>query len=192
MWDTSNVPRHLILNVSWAALAVVSLCLVAACGPNADRNKAAGGPATSAAAPTSGPDQVINVSDLPHLKGGLWQMALNNGAGRPATSTSCLSGKTSAMKMPKECAQFTIKRTFLGAIVMDMSCATPDYTMVMHMEGTGDFQRSMASDTTMTMTMKGQPAPRVTKTHVDAHYIGPCSPGQKPDDAPDTSSSAPG
>ena len=179
MWDTSNVPRHLILNVSWTALAVGSLCLVAACGP-----------AASAAAPTSGPDRVISVSDLPHLKGGLWQMAIHNVDGRGATSTSCLSGKTSAMAMAEECAQFTIKRTFLGAIVMDMTCAAPDYTMVIHSVGSGDFQRSMVSDTNM--TMKGQPAPRITNTHVDAHYIGPCSPGQRPDDAPDAGSSAPG
>jgi hypothetical protein len=68
---------------------------------------------------------------------------------------------------------------------MDMNCATPDFTMVMHSDATGDFQNSMSSDATMTMSMKGG-APQTSKMHSEAHYIGPCPPGQTPDDAADS------
>ncbi|MFI4936315.1 MAG: DUF3617 domain-containing protein [Caulobacterales bacterium] len=163
------------------ALAMAGLCLVTACGPKGGNTAAAGGAAVTGGAPASGPDQVVNFSDLPHPRAGLWQETLDNGDGKPATTTSCLSGKTPSVKMPKDCSQFTIKRTFLGAYLIDMNCAMPEFTMVSHAEATGDFQTSMSSDMTMTMTPKGQ-APRTTKMHVESHFIGPCAPGQTPDD----------
>ena len=117
-------------------------------------------------AATSGPDVEINMSDLPHPKPGLWQNVIDDGDGKPDTITSCLSGKTPTMpKMPAGCSQFSIKRTFLGHIVMDMNCTTPQFTMVMHSEATGDFQSNMSSDATMTMSGPNMPA----KTHQDAH-----------------------
>jgi hypothetical protein len=108
---------------------------------------------------------------------------IDDGDGKPDTTTTCLSGKTPTMpKMPAGCSQFSIKRTFLGHIAMDMNCATPEFTMVMHSEATGDFQNNMSSDATMTMSTK-QMAARTTKMHSEAHYLGPCAPGQTPDDA---------
>jgi hypothetical protein len=163
-----------------AAIALAALSLLAACGPKAGgANATAGG----GAAPASGPDVPLTFADLPHPRAGLWQNTIDDGDGKPATTTSCFSGKTPAMpKMPTGCSQLNIKRTFLGHIVMDMNCATPDFTMVMHSEATGDFQNSMSSDATMTMSMKGS-APHTSKMHSEAHYIGPCAPGQTPDDA---------
>jgi hypothetical protein len=88
-------------------------------------------------------------------------------------------------KMPPGCSQFTIKKTFLGAYVMDMNCATPDFTMVAHSVATGDFQTHMAADMTMTMSSKQMPS-KTTKMHTDATYMGPCAPGQTPDDVDDS------
>lgn len=168
-----------------AAIALAALSLLAACGPkgggNATATASGGG-----AAPASGPDVSLTFADLPHPKAGLWQTTLDDGDGKPASSTTCYSGKTPTMpKMPPGCSQFNIKRTFLGHIVMDMNCATPEFTMVMHSEAQGDFQTSMSSDATMTMSTK-QMAPRTTKMHSEAHYLGPCAPGQKADDADDS------
>jgi hypothetical protein len=167
---------------SAAVLALATFSLLAACGPKA------GGNATASAggAATSGPDVQINMSDLPHPKAGMWQNVIDDGDGKPATMTSCLSGKTPTMpKMPAGCSQFSMKRTFLGHIVMDMNCTTPQFTMVMHSEATGDFQSNMSSDATMTMSEPNMPA-RTTKMHTEAHYVGPCAPGETPDDIVDS------
>jgi hypothetical protein len=164
-----------------AAAALAGLSLLAACGPKAGGNATASG-----GAPASGPDVQVNLSDLPHQRAGLWKTVLDDGDGKPADMTSCVSGKVPAMpKMPPGCSQFTIKKTFLGAYVMDMSCATPEYTMVAHSVATGDFQTHMSADMTMTMSNKQMPS-RTTKMHTDASYVGPCAPGQTPDDADDT------
>ena len=179
------------MTMSRVSLAILGLCLVTACGPKTGAGAAAGGAASTGAAPTSGPDRVIDFSDLPRPRAGLWQKAIDDGDGKPASDTSCLSGKTPTMKMPAGCAQFSIKRTFLGAIVMDMSCTMPQVSMVSHAVATGDFQTHMTSDMTMTMTETGKP-PRTTKMHIESKYLGPCAPGQTPDDAPDTSAAPPG
>src|SRR5580698_3717346 len=95
---------------SIAAVALAGLALLAACGPKGGGNAAASG-----GAPVSGPDVQITLSDLPHPRAGLWQNVIDDGDGKPATTTSCLSGKTPAMpKMPTGCSQLNIKRTFLG------------------------------------------------------------------------------
>jgi hypothetical protein len=172
-------------------IAVAGLCVLAACGPkpaggatgagasNATATATAGAP--GAGAGPSGGDQVVNFSDLPRPRAGLWQEVLDDGDGSPDTSTTCLSGKAPTVKMPQGCSQFTIKHTILGAYVMDMNCATPQFSMVSHGQMQGDFQSSITSDMTMTMTVPGQPA-RTTKMHSVFRYMGPCAPGQTPDD----------
>ena len=168
------------------ALALAALSLLAACGPKAGGNATAAGGAPAAGAPASGPDVEVNLSDLPHQRAGLWKTVLDDGDGKPADMTSCVSGKIPAMpKMPPGCSQFTIKKTFLGAYVMDMNCTTPDFTMVAHSVATGDFQSHMSADMTMTMSSKQMPS-RTTKMHTDATYVGPCAPGQKFDDEDDS------
>jgi hypothetical protein len=171
-----------LIPLAAASLAVVSL--LAACAPKGGGNVTAAAPAAGApaAAPESGPDVQINLADLPRPRAGLWEHIIDNGDGKPDTMKTCLSGKTPTMpKMPPGCSLFSIKRTFLGHIVMDMNCTTPQVTMVMHSEASGDFQNNMSSDATMTMTSK-QGGTHTTKLHSEAHYLGPCAPGQKPDD----------
>jgi hypothetical protein len=169
-----------------AAVALAAFSLLGACGPRGGGNATASGGAPTAGGATSGPDVQLSLADLPHPRAGLWQTTLDDGDGKPTTTSSCFSGKTPTMpKMSPGCSQFSIKRTFLGHIVMDMNCTTPEVTMVMHSEASGDFQNNMTSDATMTMSTK-QMAPQTHKMHTEAHYVGPCPPGQTPDDAPDT------
>jgi hypothetical protein len=168
------------------AAAIAGLSLLAACGPKGGGNQAGGAPGAPAA---TGPDVPITMADLPRPKAGLWQSTIDDGDGKPASTTSCYSGKQPDLgKMPQTCQTMTFKRTILGAIVIDMACANPDFSLTMHSVATGDFQSAMSSDATMSMTMKGQP-PKVSKMHTEAHWVGPCPPGMKPDDAPDTTSS---
>jgi hypothetical protein len=171
-----------------SAVALAALALLGACGPKgggsaAANGAAAAGGAPGAAAPASGPDVAVDIANMPHQRAGLWKTVRDDGDGKPDTSTSCLSGNAPAVpKMPAECKQFSLKRTFLGAYVMDMNCATSEYSMTAHAEVSGDFQSHMVGDSTMNMTMKGM-APRTIKMHNDSTWIGPCAPGQQPDDA---------
>lgn len=173
------------MTVARTAVTITAICLLSGCGPQTGGPSALRAPAGAPPA-ASGPDQFINASDLPRPRAGLWRNTTDDGDGKPSTDTTCYSGKPLAMKMPTHCSQFTIKRKFLGGIVMDMTCASPRITMVSHSEVNGDFQTKMASDMTMTMTMAGQP-PRTTKIHNEATYVGACPAGQKPDDQPDAS-----
>jgi hypothetical protein len=167
-------------------IALAGLCLVTACGPKGGNSTAASASGGGGAAPASGPDVTINLSDLPRQRAGLWQTTLDDGDGHPDTNTRCVSGAAPDMSsMPKGCTQYSIKRTFTGAYVFDMNCKTAEFSMVGHTVATGDFQTQADSDTEMTMTIAGQ-APKTSKMHVSSHWVGPCAPGQKPDDAPDT------
>jgi hypothetical protein len=84
--------------------------------------------------------------------------------------------------MPAGCGKFIIKRTLLGAYVMDMSCVTPTYSMTVRSVATGDFQTHVSSDSTMTMSGKLAPA-RTMKMHNKVTWVGSCAPGQTPADA---------
>jgi hypothetical protein len=166
--------------------AFAALALLAACGPKAGGNATAAGGSPAAA---SGADVQVNFADLPHQRAGLWKTVLDDGDGKPAEMNNCVSGKLPVMpKLPAGCSQFSIKKTFLGAYVMDMNCKMPDVTMVTHSEVTGDFQSHVSADMTMTMSTNGMP-PKTTKMHNESTYLGPCAPGQTPDDV-DTSNSA--
>jgi len=167
------------------AIGLAALCLVAACGKSGANSGAGGSPPATAAAPSSGPDTPLAYADLPHPRAGLWQTTTDNGDGHPDTSTTCLSGQAPAMaKMPDGCAQPSIKRTFTGQIVIDASCKTPHFSMTGHSVSSGDFQNHVSTDSETSMTMGSQPT-RSSKIHIDSRWIGPCPPGQKPDDAPD-------
>ncbi|MGA0599774.1 DUF3617 domain-containing protein [Caulobacter sp. KR2-114] len=173
-----------------AGLAAVSVSLIAlgACskgGASSGASQAAGGGSGGgAASPASGPDTVITEADLPRLKAGKWQKVETGDDGKSSTDTYCESGRQLQMKRAdlKSCSQFEIKRTFLGGIVMNMTCGNPQYTMTAHATASGDFNSHMTSDVQMTMAVQGKP-PVVTKVHTEATYLGPCDAGQKPDDA---------
>jgi hypothetical protein len=160
--------------------AIAAFALLAACSPKGGAGSTASG-AGAAGAPPSGPDVSVDIANMPHQRAGLWKTTLDDGDGKPDVSTSCMSGNAPAVpKMPDGCKQFSIKKTFLGAYVMDMSCTTPEYTMTAHATVTGDVQSHLVGDSTMTMTMKDQPA-KTMKMHTDATWIGACPPGETPD-----------
>lgn len=168
--------------ISASAVALATFALLTACSPKGGGAGAAAGGAPTSGAPASGPDVSVDLANMPHQRAGLWKTVIDNGDGKPESMTTCVSGKAPAVpRMPAGCSQFTLKRTFLGAYVMDMNCTTPNVTMVAHAVATGDFQTRMSGDSTMTMSGKQLPA-RTIKMHTEATWEGPCAPGQKPDD----------
>ena len=167
-----------------ATLTLAAFALLAACSPKGGGNAASGGSAASGGgAAASGPDVEVKMSDLPHPRAGLWKIVIDDGDGKPTTLTTCHSGKQPEMpKMPAGCSQFSIKRTFLGTYVMDMNCVTPQFSMTSHATASGDFQSHVVGDGVMTMSGKGIPA-KTIKSHTEETWVGPCAPGQTPDDA---------
>ena len=177
-------------NLSGRAAAVAVVGLLAACG----QKGGAAGPPGQAAAPTAQPgggaDVQLNFADLPKPRAGLWRTTIDNGQGHVVTDTHCLSGQQPNIsrepnlgKPGSPCSQFTIKKTFLGAIVVDANCSNGAFTMTSHAVATGDFSTNMSSDSQMTMAGPNLPS-RTVKVHSEAHWLGPCPPGQSPSDEP--------
>jgi hypothetical protein len=165
---------------SLSAVALAAFGILAACSPKGASTAAGGSPSPATGAPASGPDVPVDLAHMPRQRAGLWKLVIDNGDGKPGTSTLCLSGRAPAVpKMPAGCGPFSIKRTFMGAYVIDMSCTTPAYSMVTHQVATGDFQTHVSGDSTMTMSGKQIPA-RTVKMHTDETWVGPCAPGQTP------------
>jgi hypothetical protein len=162
--------------------AVAAFTLLAACSPKGGSGSTSASGAAAAGAAASGPDVQIDPSNMPRQRAGLWKTVLDDGDGKPDVTTTCMSGNTPAVpKMPDGCKQFTLKKTFLGAYVMDMSCTTADYSMTAHAVVTGDVQTHLTGDSIMTMSIKQQPT-KTIKMHTDATWIGACPPGETPDD----------
>ncbi|MGH7022338.1 MAG: DUF3617 domain-containing protein, partial [Caulobacteraceae bacterium] len=145
-----------------------------------------------AAAQAAGGDQTIDTSALPKPRAGLWQNVVDDGDGHPATMSICRSGNLPSVTRPKNCTQVSFKRTITGQIVADIDCGSTNRGLhiTMHSVTSGDLQSHAVADMTMTMQMKGQPA-RVTKTHTESRYVGPCPAGMKPDVVEDSSERGP-
>jgi hypothetical protein len=158
----------------WTGLATVGLIAVAACSPQGGGNGTSGGAA-------GGPDTTITLADLPHVKAGYWERVDSSNGQAPTTSHFCDTGKPIDLtSVTKNCSTFTIKRTFLGALVTDASCASGPVSSTMHMTISGDFNSSYTSDGQMTITMQGKP-PQSFAMHAVTRYLGVCPPGQSAD-----------
>ena len=176
-----------MIRTSILALAALGLVACGQKGGNAAASAGGGAPGGAAAggAAASGPDQTIAFADLPRPRAGLWKTTLDDGDGQPDVESHCYSGQMPNVgKMPPGCPDLTIKRTFTGDIVMDFDCKSKDITMSMHSVSRGDPQSHMTTDSVTNVTMEGHPQ-QTTKMHADMQYVGPCAPGQKPDDYSD-------
>jgi hypothetical protein len=167
------------------SVAAVSVLALAACSKSgADKQAAAGqAPAAGASAqPTSGPDTVIAEADAPRLKAGEWRRVESDGSGPAQTTTYCESGKPLNFKHGAEnCQKVELKRTFTGGLVMNLACKSKGVDMTMHANVTGDFNSHVSSDISSTIAMAGQP-PQSVSGHTELTYLGPCGPGEKPDE----------
>ncbi|HEY1752203.1 MAG TPA: hypothetical protein VGG29_13155 [Caulobacteraceae bacterium] len=173
--------RRTVVVAAAAGLMMAAACSQGGGSGNTAATNGAGG-AGQAAKPASGPDIVISAADMPHVKAGYWaRVETTNGQGAQVTH-SCESGKPVDFgKTPKECSSFALKRTFLGAIVLDGACKSGPVSSTMHVTISGDFDSHYVTDGAATITMEGRP-PTSFATHTEAKYLGPCPPGVKPED----------
>lgn len=152
------------------------LCLAAGAGLLAACSKPA---SHQAAAASSGPDVAITEADLPRLKAGLWSTTISTSAegARPETNTHCETGESiEPQSLGKTCSHFSLKRTFLGAIVIDATCGAGGVVSTMHMSVHGDYSSAIVGDSQVSLTVPDQPT-RTFTTHTESHDAGPCPAG---------------
>jgi hypothetical protein len=150
---------------SSAALAVLSLCVLAACSPKGGGGAAAGGPATT-----------ITAADLPRLKIGDWEETKTDNGGPPTTSHACSDGTLllPGAFMLAGCTGGAMKRTASGVILVDMDCSSQDGSSTsLHTRVSGDFQTRYVIDSKSSMGVKGV-QPEVDTTHEAYRFLGPC------------------
>jgi hypothetical protein len=159
-----------------ALILVAGAALVAGCSKSGGNTTAAASAGAPAAAPTSGPDTVITAADLPHPKAGMWVVSSSTNGGPPHTSQSCYHGEPFKMNehpVPG-CTGTVLKRTFLGAYVMDADCAEHGFESSMHMDVHGDWTGgAYTTNGSVHMVFPGRPPMDIT-THSEAHWMGPC------------------
>jgi hypothetical protein len=174
----------------WAALGVglMGLALLGGCSRGGGNAAAGAGPAAAtgggpAAPAASGPDISINAADMPHLKAGYWEAVTTTNGQERETHRFCSAGKPMAppAQMGRGCSTFSFKRTFLGAYVIDASCAEGPVASKLHMTASGDFDASYVTDGQASITMQGRPATTFT-THTQTRYLGPCPAGAAAED----------
>jgi hypothetical protein len=157
--------------------------LLAACGksgqPAAPASAAPPSAAPASAAPESGGDTVITAAQLPVPKAGYWETTTTSNGGAPEVSHTCQSGKPIDPKLGHSCANFTIKRTFTGAYVIDGACSENGVSSSMHITVQGDFLGGgYTSDGKGSVTVPNHGTMEFN-THSVSKYVGPCPAGSE-------------
>lgn len=127
--------------------------------------------------------------ELPTRKAGLWEMKMAAGP-LPAVSMQQCSDESTDRQMsttfgPMQkdmCPRKDIQKTANGYSI-DSTCNTGPTTLTSHVDITGDFQSAYTMKVT-SHAGDGAPAgmPRDTTLTVEAKWLGPCKPDQKPGD----------
>jgi hypothetical protein len=132
-------------------------------------------------------------NDFPSRKAGLWEISTSmNMMGRAINQTmkQCIDAKTDEKLMAAgqnaqaqagvDCTTPVFKKSG-QKYTTDISCKTNGMTMVMKSSMEGDFTSSYTGETTITYD---PPLPVMGEQVVtlSAHWVGPCTAGQKPGD----------
>lgn len=126
-------------------------------------------------------------TDAPKRRPGLWQQTVTTtGIAVPPQSMSiCTDEKTDALVAAragesKDCQQQSVRRE--GAtVVVEAVCRSGDTTIRTHGRFEGDFTTRYAGElrSTFDPPMQGM---REMLQRIEARWVGPCKPGQKPGD----------
>ena len=168
-----------------AACVLSGLALTAACSkPSAPGQPTAG--QTGAAAPRPAAPALFS---QPHPKAGLWQttMSTSAGPGMRMSGEMCLDASTEqaafssgAPSASKDCSAPTYGPAPGGGMMFDTTCRSRGTTITTHGVASGDFSSAYPLDLPSHM----DPAPPGmggdARTRIEARWVGPCKPGQKP------------
>jgi hypothetical protein len=154
-----------------AALVVLGLGLIAACGPKSEQGSG-GAPAAKSS------DQVITAAEMPRPRPGYWERRVSADGGVPRVTHFCQSDAPATIgDVGRGCSAFTYRRTLAGRVLIDAACAEGPISTTLHVTMSGDFNASYATDSEMSLTLQGHPPQRFV-THAEARYLGAdCPPG---------------
>lgn len=131
-----------------------------------------------------------SADDLPTRKPGLWEIRMLDAATKAAgmTMQQCTDAATdkdltsNLSPMAKQtCSKNEVRKTAAGYLT-DAVCTVNGMSVTSHSDVTGDF--NSAYTVQVTSKVSGTPAgvPRETTITVEAKWLGPCKPDQKPGD----------
>jgi len=126
--------------------------------------------------------------DAPKRKPGLWQQTVTTSSGPgmpPQTMSMCTDEKTDNLiadqaGASERCTQQSVKRQG-NAFVVEAICKDGTTTVRTHGTFTGDFTSRYSGDMRTTFEPPMQGMKEMTQK-IDARWLGPCKPGQKPGD----------
>ncbi len=171
-----------------AAYAFIGLAALTACSKSPAPPLAASAASAPAAAPSAKLPSPAALFARPQRKPGLWQVSITTSSGMGMTlggdvcvgpDTDKSSSFADSPMSSKACSGSQFHPT-AGGIEFDSTCKVQDRTVVSHGVATGDFSSSYAVDVT---THMDPPIPGMhgdSKTHMEAHWLGACKPGQVP------------
>jgi hypothetical protein len=160
---------------------VCGLALLAACSKS---------PSGQASAPgASAPVAAALPFSRPHPRVGLWQMNISTdaGPGVQVTGDICIDASTEASAFQasprarsSNCSEPHFSPNPGGGVAFDATCKVNERTISSRGVATGDFSSAYVVDVT---TRMDPPLPGgVSEGHsrIEAHWAGPCKPGQRP------------
>jgi hypothetical protein len=126
--------------------------------------------------------------EMPNRKAGLWEMKMVSAATPTLTMQHCTDEatdkrmRTSYSPLAKEvCAKNEVQKTATG-YVTDTVCDLGGVKMNSHAEITGDFNSAYTVKTIAQQQGGPSGGPRQTEMTLEAKWLGPCKPDQKPGD----------
>jgi hypothetical protein len=149
-----------VLRVSRAILAAAGMAgALAGCGSSI---------------PPEEPGAPVTAAALPHPRSGLWQWTSQAGGQKRL----CLSGQLLSPLAPRPgCPTSRQIRTDGGAYVVETRCEAGQVSRTWA-KTSGDYNRAFSLDIVVNDS-RGD-----ISDHADYRYLGPCAPGQHPDDQP--------
>ena len=133
---------------------------------------------------------MARADELPTRKPGLWEIRLVDAASKAAgmTMQQCTDAATdkdltsNLSPMAKQtCSKNDVRKTAAGYMA-DAVCTVNGMSMTSHSDVTGDFNSAYTVQVTSKTGDAPSGAPRETTMTVEAKWLGPCKPGQKPGD----------
>ena len=131
-----------------------------------------------------------NAEDLPIRKAGLWEMKIvKTGTGLPDMTMQHCTDETTDKQMStafspvakEACSKRDIAKTATG-YVSDSVCGVGGATVTSHADVTGDFNSAYTVKSTTHSDKGPASVPRDVTSTIEAKWLGPCKPDQKPGD----------
>lgn len=168
-----------------AVCLLTGSALIAGCGRHEGSQGSTAGAAQPAASVTPAPGV------RPHPKAGLWRtsMSTNAGPGITLSGELCLDASTedtafttNGRTVSKDCEPTAFEPSS-GGFSFTAVCHAKGRTITTTGLATGDFRTSYALDVSTRIDPSPSGLPPEVRTRMQATWLGPCRPGQKPGDA---------